>query len=91
MNIILFKILGITLVGIFVFSTMGFAEAGEDKVCSMCGQPLKNIGKTEETLRDEVSSKKAELPVYKSEDGDGGEVAGKVCPMCGQPLPSKIN
>lgn len=86
MNTALFKIVGITLVGIFVVTTMGFAEAGEDKVCSMCGQPLKNIGKAEATLRDEVSKKKAELPVYKS-DPD----ADKICELCGQPLPSKTN
>ena len=58
------KIVGITLVGVFVFSAVGFAEALGNRGYE--GRALDKIGEAGFVLRDEISRRNAELPVYPS-------------------------
>lgn len=66
MNANLKKIIGITLIGIFIFSGVSLAESIGSK--DYQGRNLEKIGEASFSLRDEVANRNAELPVYRSGD-----------------------
>lgn len=65
MNANLKKIIGITLVGLLLFSTGALAEAIGSK--DYQGRNLEKIGDASYTLRDEVADRNSELPIYRGD------------------------